>query len=408
MAKHQRNIPTYSPSYQAHNAYHFGRWRKMHRSSTLAILAFLLLLGAQSAAEEIALAKEGEVYSLPVRINDLITLDFLLDTGASEVQIPADVVLTLLRQKAIKADDFLPGATYTLADGSTVRSPRFTVRSLQIGSHRMSSVPASVGTLTSGPILGMSFLNGLEAFSINTTRRMLLIHPRLIAEKRPRNEEATPQLSENTPQQLSPLPQSGPPSASSASLGLQSAIAAAENDVRQMMMLASTAGGMGREADILAAKSRIEALNIKDRFERKHRMQARQENEKGIKYLQDGQTAEAVTVFQMASSMDSSDVEITNNLGYAYLLHGDLPLAEQWLLRTLAFAPGRTNGWANLGLTYAYLGDVRNAVSCWANAYRFSRNQETTRQFFQRWQEDTNAHVKEAARQALQLQMISR
>jgi clan AA aspartic protease (TIGR02281 family) len=214
------------------------------------ILALLLLLGVQLGAEEIALVKEGEVYSLPVRINDMITLDFLLDTGASEVQIPADVVLTLLRQKAIKVEDFLPGATYSLADGSTVRSPRYTVRSLQIGSHRLTSVPASIGTLTSGPILGMSFLNRLEAFSIDTTRRVLIFHPRLIAEKGPQNEEATPRLSENTAQQLSPLPQSGLPSASSASLGLQSAIAAAEHDVRQMMMLASTAGGMGREAKI--------------------------------------------------------------------------------------------------------------------------------------------------------------
>jgi predicted aspartyl protease len=199
MAKHQSNIPTQSPSYQAHNTYHLGRWWKMRRSSALATLAFLLLLAAQSGAEEIALTKEGDVYLLPVRINDMITLDFLLDTGASEVHIPADVVLTLLRQKTIKAEDFLPGATYTLADGSTVRSPRFTVRSLQINSHRLTNVPASIGTLSSGPILGMSFLNRFEAFSINTARQMLIIHPRLIAEKRPQNEEATPRLSENTP-----------------------------------------------------------------------------------------------------------------------------------------------------------------------------------------------------------------
>ena len=101
-------------------------------------------------------------------------------------------------------------------------------------------------------------------------------------------------------------------------------------------------------------------------------------------------------------------MSLINNLGYAYLLHGNLPAAEQWLLRTLAFAPGRTNGWANLGLTYAHRGDVRNAVACWANAYRFSRNQETTRQFLQKWGEDTNGHVREAARQALQLQLVSR
>jgi clan AA aspartic protease (TIGR02281 family) len=179
----------------------------MRRSSTLAILAALLLLGARSGAEEIALAKEGEVYSLPVRINDMITLAFLLDTGASEVQIQADVVLTLLRQKTIKPDDFLPGATYTLADGSTVRSPRFTVRSLQIGSHRMTGVPASIGTLTSDPILGMSFLNRLETFSLNTPRRTLIIGPVPMTDKGSLKGQAKPTQSGTAPRQLSPLPQ---------------------------------------------------------------------------------------------------------------------------------------------------------------------------------------------------------
>jgi clan AA aspartic protease (TIGR02281 family) len=408
MATDQRKILRLRPNHQAPHTEHCGRWRKLHRGGTLAILGFLLLLGAQAVAEEIALVKEGEVYVLPVRINDMITLDFLLDTGASEVQIPADVALTLLRQKTIKDEDFLPGATYALADGSTVRSPRFTVRSLQLGSHRVISVPASVGTLTSGPILGMSFLNRLEAFSIDTTRRMLIIHPRLIAAQRPLDEGAAPRPSVSAPQPRSPWPPSGAPSPASASLGLQAAMAAAEQDVRQMITLASTAGGMGREADILAAKSRIEALNLKERVERKQRVPARQENAKGLTYLQDGQTAEAVTAFQTASSMDASDVEITNNLGYAYFLHGDLPSAERWLLRTLALAPGRTNGWANLGLTYAHRQDVRIAVACFANAYRFSRHQETTRQFLQKWGEDSNSYVSEAARQALQLQLVSR
>jgi clan AA aspartic protease (TIGR02281 family) len=388
--------------------YRVWRWWKVRRSSTLAGLALLLLLGAKSGVEEIRLEREGDVYSLPVRINDVITLDFILDTGAVEVQIPEDVARTLLRQKAIKADDFLPGATYTLADGSTVRSPRLTVRSLQIGNHRMTSVPASIGTLTSVPILGMSFLSRLETFSINTTRRLLISSPVKLTDKRLLEEEAKPRPSENTPQQPNPLPQSGPPSASSASIDLQSAITTAEKYVRQMTMLASTEGGIEREVDILAAKRRIEALHIKDRFDRKQRTQARQENEKGLQYLQGGQLTEAVTAFQVASQTDPAAVEIVNNLGYAYLLQGDLPAAEQSLLRTLAFAPGRTNAWANLGHTYAHRGDVRGAVACFANAYRFSRNQETTRQFLQKWGEEANDHVREAARRTLQLQLISR
>jgi hypothetical protein len=55
----------------------------------------LALSATQLSAEEIQLKKNGgETYSLPVRINDAITLDFLLDTGASDVSLPADVVLS--------------------------------------------------------------------------------------------------------------------------------------------------------------------------------------------------------------------------------------------------------------------------------------------------------------------------
>jgi hypothetical protein len=72
-------------------------------------LTFLavFLFAVQAMAIEIPLQKQGGVYSLPVRINGVITLDFILDSGASEVTIPADVALTLLRAGTISGGDFL-------------------------------------------------------------------------------------------------------------------------------------------------------------------------------------------------------------------------------------------------------------------------------------------------------------
>src|SRR5262249_43122426 len=90
--------------------------------------------------EEITLESKGGVYLLPVQINGVLTLHFILDTGASEVNIPADVVLTLHRAGTIRDTDFLPGKTYTLADGSTVKSSRFLLRSLKIGKRRVANV----------------------------------------------------------------------------------------------------------------------------------------------------------------------------------------------------------------------------------------------------------------------------
>lgn len=126
-----------------------------------------------SAAEEIPLRRVGGVYELPVEINGVLTLHFTLDTGASEVNIPADVVRTLYRAGTIQDTDFLPGKTYVLADGSTLRSARFLLKSLKIGSQRITNVPASIGPLTSTLLLGQNVLEQLGDWGIDSQRKVL-------------------------------------------------------------------------------------------------------------------------------------------------------------------------------------------------------------------------------------------
>lgn len=63
--------------------------------SCIFIVSFALFIPSSYAAE-IPLKKQGGVYRVPVKINGVITLDFVLDSGASEVNIPADVFLTLM------------------------------------------------------------------------------------------------------------------------------------------------------------------------------------------------------------------------------------------------------------------------------------------------------------------------
>jgi hypothetical protein len=113
-----------------------------------------------------------------VQINGVLTLHFILDTGASEVNIPADVALTLLRTGTIKdPDDFLPGAAYTLADGTQVTSFRFNIRSLKIGRRLIANVPASIGEVASSLLLGQSFLKRLGTWSMDSKRQMLVLGP---------------------------------------------------------------------------------------------------------------------------------------------------------------------------------------------------------------------------------------
>ena len=96
---------------------------------------------------DIPLRKQGGVLVVPVTINGTLTLNFVLDSGASDVSIPADVVMTLMRTGTITPSDFLGSQTYRLADGSTVPSQTFRIRSLKIGDSQLENVTGSVASV---------------------------------------------------------------------------------------------------------------------------------------------------------------------------------------------------------------------------------------------------------------------
>jgi hypothetical protein len=87
---------------------------------------------------------DSDVYIIPVTINGTLPLDFVLDSGASDVSIPADVVLTLIRTGTLTKGDFIGTQTYQLADGSSAPSDVFRIRSLKIGSVVLENVIASL------------------------------------------------------------------------------------------------------------------------------------------------------------------------------------------------------------------------------------------------------------------------
>lgn len=127
-------------------------------------------------AEEIPLEVHGGTFSLSVRINNVITLKFTLDSGASHVSIPADVVLTLDRAGTIASRDFIGTQTYILADGSRLPSPQFLLRELQVGNHVVRNVIASVASVEAEPLLGQSFLAKLPRWMIDNTKHALILN----------------------------------------------------------------------------------------------------------------------------------------------------------------------------------------------------------------------------------------
>jgi clan AA aspartic protease (TIGR02281 family) len=126
--------------------------------------------------DEIQLQLNHGVFSVSVVINGAISIPFVLDSGAADVQLPAEVVLTLIRTGTLSEGDFIGASTYVLANGSTLRSHRLRIREMRVGEHIVRNVVASVGpAVSSDALLGQSFLSKLPAWTLDNKRHVLIL-----------------------------------------------------------------------------------------------------------------------------------------------------------------------------------------------------------------------------------------
>jgi predicted aspartyl protease len=135
-----------------------------------------MLVMHPASAETIQLEPQHGVFMLPVRINDAITIPFVLDSGASEVVIPADVLSVLRRAGTISQQtDFRGTGTYTLADGSKISSDRYVLHKMAVGDLVITDVVANVTPAKGDPLLGQSFLLKLPGWAIDNARHALVL-----------------------------------------------------------------------------------------------------------------------------------------------------------------------------------------------------------------------------------------
>jgi clan AA aspartic protease (TIGR02281 family) len=147
---------------------------KVSKLSSAAWLAMLLFCGA-AYSESIPLTQAHGTLQVPVIINGKSSLNFTIDSGATDVSIPANVFSTLARDGTVSREDFLDKRMYKLADGSGEIAQRFRIRSLRVGKLEVRDVIASIGDSGGLPLLGQSFLSRLKSWSIDNERQALLI-----------------------------------------------------------------------------------------------------------------------------------------------------------------------------------------------------------------------------------------
>jgi hypothetical protein len=134
---------------------------------------------SNQTGKRIPLGLSGNSYVVPVLINGSIRLDFTVDTGASDVTIPLDVAMTLMRTGTITKEDLGSEQVSNLADGGTVRTTQFRIHSLQVGEGDNAVIALNVVGSIGGPklslLLGQSFLRRFRSTTIDHENRVLII-----------------------------------------------------------------------------------------------------------------------------------------------------------------------------------------------------------------------------------------
>jgi len=111
----------------------------------------------------------------PVVINNALKLNFIVDSGASDVSIPAEVFASLVQANTVTQADITGTRNYKNADGEVSQSKTFIIRSLKIGNIEAPNVQAKVSPSNAPPLLGQSFLKRFKSWSIdNSTQELIL------------------------------------------------------------------------------------------------------------------------------------------------------------------------------------------------------------------------------------------
>lgn len=169
-----RGTLTYADGRQKTGEFRNGDFVGVQAGSTLA--AYDPGKRAAVGPVEIEMHRRGGAFTVPVLINNAVTLDFYLDSGSADVSVPAQVFDSLKQAGTVQPDDLIGSETYQMADGSPKRSQNFRIHSLKAGDVVLENIRGSVSNYAGPPLLGMSFLGRFKSWSVDNDRHVLILN----------------------------------------------------------------------------------------------------------------------------------------------------------------------------------------------------------------------------------------
>jgi aspartyl protease family protein len=131
-------------------------------------------IGKLKEKEAIDLINNNGVFIVPILINGE-KLEFILDSGASEISISKEVEQLFIFNGTIKKENYLEPALYRIANGNIISCRRVNLGEVKIGNITIRNVVASIGISNTPLLLGRNFFDNFNSWTIdNQTNRLIL------------------------------------------------------------------------------------------------------------------------------------------------------------------------------------------------------------------------------------------
>lgn len=139
---------------------------------TSILVFFSLFLNGQTV---IKMEKQGQLFKIPCLLNGL-PLNFLFDTGASDVTISIVEAAFMLKNGYLSEQDIEGSTIYQIANGDFVEGTKIKIREIEIGGYKLYNIVASVIHTSDAPLLlGQSALQRLGKIQIDYATNTLTI-----------------------------------------------------------------------------------------------------------------------------------------------------------------------------------------------------------------------------------------
>jgi aspartyl protease family protein len=123
-----------------------------------------------TASNIIKMRERQGVYTVPVEVNG-VAMEFIFDTGASDIVLSSAEAMFLYRNGKLSIDDIHGTRRYQIADGTIAEGTLINLRTVKIGNKVLENVEASVVKNLEAPLLiGQSALNRFGRITIDYKR----------------------------------------------------------------------------------------------------------------------------------------------------------------------------------------------------------------------------------------------